>query len=1582
MLLGRWASWGAIPNVFADDPGEWSDIADQLKELLSDEEWSAARRTTINAHYTASPVVLPIWRFLERVGVTGGTVLEPGCGSGNFLGFAPRELDANFNWIGVELDPITAQIARHLYPGADIRNEGFETTRLANGSVDLVVGNVPFGKVALTDPIHNATRESIHNHFILKSLNLLRPGGYLAVITSRYTLDARSPAARQAMADLADLEFAARLPSATHHEVAGTTAVTDMLILRRRPDGQTPSHVGQWAELATIDTVDGPTDVNEYFASRPELICGTPRLGGQYGRDTLKVDGRLNGHEFGGLIQAAADAAVARGHQHAPVAAVVVEPVVRRTVDMSGEVDTSGLKPGSLVALSSGFGRLIDGDVDALDVPASAQRELRGLCGLRDLLGELLDVQADAASDHDVSRLQADLNSIYDSYVSRYGPLNRFTWARTGRIHPETGEEVMRRNRPRMGGFRDDPDAPSVFALEDFDPVAQTATKAAVFSQRLLTPRTTVTSTSDPDEAVLLCLDQVGHVDLDVVAGLLHIDADTARTRLGTKVFNDPEHPERLIPAAEYRSGNVRSKLAAASAAAEVDDRYTVNVAALAEVLPLDLAPAEIDVRPGQPWIPVDVMEAFIGQELEARDMTVRHDPITAVWDIKVPSWQCGTVTMTSTWGTGRKSAIDLLRAASNNTTVSVYDTVDDTRVLNQGATIDAREKQQQLVKRFGAWMWQDPARADRLKRIYNDLFNAHVSCVYDGAHLSFPGLVETFTPRDHQRAAVARILAEPTTLLAHEVGAGKTATMVIAAMELKRLGMVKKPMVVVPNHMQEQFCTEWRALYPTAKVLFPTSVEQGPAGRKNFVARAAVGEWDAVVVTESVFERIPLEPATEARFIDSQVADLRRAQTNLRGDGSGSSRTVKDIELRVLRLEEKSKNLLARSAKDDGATFEQTGVDYLFVDEAHHAKNLAITTKLQGQGKKGSGYASQLDIRLQWLRETHGPKVLTMATATPIANSLSEMWVMQHYARPDILEAAGVGPFDAWAANFAEQITRLELAPEGTHYRIATRLAKYRNVPDLISMFTAFADVKTKDDLDLAVPAIRNGHPEIVVVPGDSQLHNYVADLGTRAEAVRNGQVDPTEDNMLKISGDGRAAALDIRLVGLPEPLGATKAGVAARRIHGIWGQNRDTVFNDPAGSAHSRPGALQLVFAELGTPGGKKWGMYEQLRSELVALGVPRDQVRFIHEAKNAREKEQLFNDARSGNVAVLVGTTEKMGVGTNVQARCAALHHLDCPWRPADVEQREGRIIRQGNQNDTVDVVRYVTAGSFDVYMWQTVELKSGFINQVLSGRHGGRNIDDVASDQELSYAQVKALATGDDRIVRKAGLDADVARLSRARSAHNADQASLQGTVTRGVETRNRLNTRISTLTGLAATRTDTRGDQFVATVDGNTFRDRSDAGQAALVVIDSAMRNARLGIGTQRTAFTVGNIDMEIRAWIGAPDRVEINIDRTGLRIDIMRDDIGNIDPSKLSVRLENLTYKIAGAHSDSVDELTATEADIVKAQQRLGGVFAHQAQLDTAVTELAALNAELAADGNAQEPDSGSDRATVPGLGR
>lgn len=1556
--LARWSSWGALSKIFDDADVEWADDRTRLRGLLDPDAWSAARRTTLNAHYTDPRVVTGIWKALQGLGFTGGRVLEPGCGSGNFIGAAPP---LPIDWVGVELDPTSAAICAQLYPSASILAQGFETTDLSDASFDAAVGNVPFGSVALHDRRHNPTGESIHNHFLIKALHLCRPGGLVAVITSRYTLDARNPQARATMSELADFVTAIRLPGATHRHVAGTEVVTDLVVLRRRSPGEPANDAGAWRSTATLDTADGPVAVNQWFVDHPELILGETRLGGAYRADDLRVLGRFDPSRFVSVLDAEVAGAVERGHRHAPEvpdvdkATMAAEPTA---LPLSGPG-----RPGSIVVLEDGdFAKATPQGVENYPVPASMRRELTDLCGIRDVVVELLAVQAATTRDERLVELQADLSARYDIYTARYGPLNRFSWARTGRSDPQTGEEIMRRLRPKMGGFRDDPDAPSVFALEDFDPATQTATKAAVFTRRVLAPRPTRHGVDTADEAIVVCLDQLGRVDLGRIADLLGVDEIAARAQLGEQVYDDPMSGE-LVPAAAYLSGDVRAKHEAAVDAARNDERFGPNVAALAAVVPDDLTSDEIDVRPGQSWLPSEVMTGFVREVLGADHANTVYDPETATWELSVPAYMRESVMMTSQWGTGRRDAVALLQSACNNSPVVVYDELDDgRRVQNEEATLDAREKQDQLIGRFGAWVWEDPTRAIRLCEIYNRRFNSYVARTYDGAHLSLPGLADTFVPRPHQRAAVARILAEPAVLLAHDVGAGKTATMVIAAMELRRLGMANKPMVVVPNHMLEQFCTEWRTLYPTAKVLFPTESEQGPAGRKHFVGRAAVGDWDAVVVTQSVFERIPLSPATERSFIAEQVDALRSSSERVEASIGRRSRTVKDIEMRVLRLEERSKELLHRVGKDDGATFEQLGCDYLFVDEAHHAKNLAISTRMPGLGKTGSGLASQLDIRLRWLRRQYGQKVVTLATATPIANSLSEMWVIQHYARPDALTGAGVAHFDAWASNFAAQVTRLELAPEGTHYRVTTRLAKFRNVPDLLRMFLTFADVRGRADLALPVPAIRGGRPETVVVDDNVDLREFVVELGERAELIRARRVPPEEDNMLKVSSEGRAAALDLRLVGRPAPFTVTKLTVATERIAAIWRDNDARAYRSADGSEHPRPGGLQLVFADLGTPNGDRWNVFDELRGLLVGQGVPAESVRFVHEARNPREKEQLFAACRNGTVSVLIGTTARMGVGTNVQARCVALHHLDCPWRPADVEQREGRIIRQGNQNPDVEVLRYVTKGSFDVYMWQTVEIKAGFIQQVLGGRVEGRSVDDVASEQELSYAEVKALATGDDRIVRRAGLEAEVARMRRQRTAHFDEQRRLQRLVSTSRGKHDRLLVRIASLEPIVAGLTNTRGDAFSSDVEAHTYWERGPAGTHLLAISERALRSARLGHDTETDVAAIGGVAWRLRCAHQNPEQVVLTVAGSPAELVIDRDGFADIDPSRLVQRIEHATGKLPSTLDDMRAQVTYLAEKISSASGRLVDAFPAQDALDTASAELKTLTEALAAD--------------------
>ena len=1517
---------------------------------MSDTEWAAARRTTINAHFTDLRIAAAMWSAVAEAGFTGGRILEPGCGSGNFIRTCPEGINAA--WVGVELDPITAAIAQHLHPKADIRREGFETSRLPPDHFDLVIGNVPFGKVALHDPIHNPRRESIHNHFIIKALHLTRPGAVCAVVTSRYTMDARMPSARRSISELADLVGAVRLPSAAHRSTAGTDVVTDILILRRREvDRETPN-TGAWIDTSTINVDGASISVNDWFTSHPNYVLGALANGGIYRGDDLKIVGSLDHEILRTLLVQQVWEARSRGLGWVPPASKATSPA-----DPLAGIDVAGLKEGAIVGVGQQFARKRDGQLEKFSVSKADARELSDLLALRDTLNTLLDVQASDGSDEAYSDLQRQLNHSYDAYRRAHGPLNRFKWGRTGRTDPESGEEVFRRLRPKMGGFRDDPDAPSVFALETFDLETGTAAKAAVFTQRLLRPRTRRTTASTAGDALAIVLDESATVDIPAVAALLGVEADEARAALGVLVFDNPEDGG-LVTAAEYLSGNVRAKLRMAVAAAEIDNRFRPNVRALEQVQPVDLLPEEITVRPGQTWLPPEVVSLFVQEVLGAdRPPKVVFEPCTATWEIDVSRFQRSGVSMTSEWGTPRADAVMLLRAAANNSPVTIYDVGDDgKRLVNQPDTLDAREKQAAIVERFANWVWEGSDRSRQLAGIYNERFNSHRTPLFEGSHLTFPGLVDSFVPRPHQRDAVARILGTPTALLAHEVGAGKTATMIMAATELKRLGLVEKPMVVVPNHMLEQFTREWKALYPRARVLFPSESESGPDGRKGFVARAAVGDWDAVVVTMSVFERIPLSVGMEADLLERKLVSWRTALDRFRSEAGGDKRGVKDMERKLLAWEQRHTELMARRDKDDGATFEMLGVDYLFVDEAHLAKNLTVVTRQTDLRKDGSGYATQLEARLTWLRDRYGDKVATFATATPVANSLSEMFVMQTYLRPDHLADAGVEHFDSWAANFAETVTRLELAPEGTHYRVQTRMSKFRNVPELISMFHQFADVRTKADLDLPVPALKGGRAEVVVVPGSDELRRLVTELGDRAERVRSRRVTPEEDNMLKISSDGRAAALDLRLVGgEPDPQ-ENKLTAAANRIAQIYRRDADRIYLDEKGAPHPRPGSLQLVFAQLGTPGGwNEWSLYEQLRSEVVKRGVPRERVRFIHEARTPREKTELFSACRDGRIAVLLGTTEKMGIGTNIQQRCVALHHLDCPWRPSDIEQREGRILRQGNRNASVEILRYVTEGSFDTYMWQTVERKSGFIHQVLKGR-SDRLIDDVAGDSELSYAEVKALSTGDGRILRKAGLENDVGRLRRQRSAHYSDQARLQQSVVRESKRADEAAEQAAVLAHLVPQIADTRGDAFVAVVNGKLLRQRGAAGER-LVVALTALPTGR----DVRAEVELGGVSLQVIRDGAQEPWVSCTVKGTKVGFSLAADDWARSDPSRLMQRLERTVAALPVALTDAHEIVRSSRDEATQARARLGKPFPHERELKDKAAQLAALDAELLA---------------------
>jgi N12 class adenine-specific DNA methylase len=1629
-VMARWAGWGAVPEVFDERPARPGEAGgeplrvrlgwarEQLRELLSAEEYAAARVNTLNAHYTDAALVRAIWDGVGRLGFTGGQVLEPGCGSGNFIGFAPAGAHAT----GVELDPVTAGIARALYPDAEILAGSFADVRAARGSFDLTIGNVPFGNFPPPDPVYNQGRNSIHNYFILKSLHLTRPGGLVAVLTSRYTMDARPPGVRREMAALADLVGAVRLPSRAHAAAAGTSVVTDLLILRRREPGREPSGA-EWEQSRPLDVDGTQIDVNEYFAEHPEMVLGEFALGGAYRADDLAV---IAGRPAAETLPAALTALAAR----ARAAGLVLTPPAGDAPQAGPAAlvpDSDRLPDGYITARPDGaFTRTAGGQEVTYEPPAAQAPELRALCGIRDAVVGLLTAEAATLDDHgELDALRAELGRRYDACTARYGPLNRFSWRRTGRTGDD-GQERMARIRPPQGGFRTDPFAPAVYALEDFNPVTQTAVKAEIFTRRVVAPRQPRLGADNPADALAICLDTWGEARLPEIARLLGASETDAREQLGSLVYEIPPAPaaagagltdhvaadiaglsgfpvsaadltgERvsavpapaepppgtLVPAAEYLSGNVRDKLRTADAAARAEPRFEVNAAALREVIPADLAPEDIDARLGAVWVEPGYVRQFLAEILEDPGVKVEH-PGGAMWAVRGDRH---SVHATSTWGTGRMPAPAIAQTILEQRTIQVFDEDDNgSRVFNPEATVAAQEKATEMGDRFAEWAWEDPARAEELARVYNEKFNAIVLRSYDGAQLSLPGLAVTFTPRPHQLAAVARIIAEPAVLLAHEVGAGKTAEMVIGAMELRRLQMARKPAIVVPNHMIEQFSREFLQTYPQARLLIAQREDLQGDHRRQFIARCATGDWDAVIMSRSALERIPMSAGAQRAYMDRELEQMRAMLAKV---NAGEGISVKRLEAAILRTEERLQRKLDAAMKDPGITFEQTGIDYVFYDEAQGAKNLRTPSNIPGAAIDGSQRASDLDMKIHYLRQQSGSsRVVTFATATPISNSVTEAYVMQRYLRPDLLAAAGIEDFDSWAATFGQTVTEIELAPEGGgSFRQKTRFARFRNVPEMLRLWHVSADIKTGEDLGLPVPALAprpdgQRSPETVIAAPSDRGQEYVSELGDRAEAVRGRMVEPEEDNMLKISGDGRKAALDLRLVGLePEP-GAPpgKLAIAAERIAGIWAANRDHQYPGPDGTPDPARGSLQLVFCDLGTPGGKGWSAYDELRDQLAARGVPREMIRFIHDAKTDRDKGELFAACRTGSVAVLVGSTEKMGVGTNVQARAVALHHLDCPWRPSDVTQREGRIMRQGNLNDEVQILRYVTEGSFDGYMWQAVERKDRFIKQVMTGKLDVREIEEIR-DSTLSYSEVKALATGNPLLMEKADADTRLARLERAARAHRRGHDDLRRRITSFEQRIPRLDAIAAGARTAIGRRRDTRGDAFTMTVDGQRHAKRATAGARLKDLAENAFRQQG-GKGSwsspERAVGELGGFPLLMAAGsiLGSPE-VSLSLEGApGTEMRFTRAGFGNTDAAGLIIRAENKLAALEQTGAAAERDADGLRDEAARARTALETPFPHTDELAAARQRSAAIAEALA---DAEKPPAPASNGPPP----
>ena len=1374
-IFSQYVGWGGLADAFDPDKPAWAAEYAELKELLTPEEYTAARASTLNAHYTSPTVIRAIYEAVEQMGFRTGNILEPSCGVGNFFGMLPESM-AGSRLYGVELDSISGRIAQQLYPKANITVAGFETTDRRD-FYDLAIGNVPFGQYQVNDKAYNKLGFNIHNYFFAKALDQVRPGGVVAFVTSRYTMDAKDSTVRRYLAQRAELLGAIRLPNNAFRANAGTDVVSDILFLQKR---DRPLDIApDWTQ--TGRTEEGFT-VNQYFLDHPEMVLGRPTAEStQYGKQDYTV-APIEGLELADQLHDAVK--YIRGTYQE---AALPELGQGEDIDESLPADPN-VKNYSCTVVDGAVYFRENSRMVRPDLNATAEARVKGLVGLRDCVQRLIDLEMDAAApDADIRAQMAELNRRYDDFSAKYGLIN---------------------DRANRLAFADDSSYYLLCALEVLDEDGRLERKADMFTKRTIKPHEAVTTVDTASEALAVSISEKACVDMAYMEQLTGKTGEELADELRGVIFRvpgqtEPDGTPHYVTADEYLSGNVRRKLRQAQRAAEQDPAFTVNVEALTAAQPKDLDASEIEVRLGATWIDKEYIQQFMYETFDTpfylqRSIEVHYSAFTAEWQISGKN-AVGQrdVAAYSTYGTSRANAYKILEDSLNLRDVRIYDTVEDAdgkerRVLNAKETTLAAQKQQAIRDAFRDWIWRDPERRQALVRQYNEEMNATRPREYDGSHIVFGGMNPAITLREHQKNAIAHVLYGGNTLLAHEVGAGKTFEMVGAAMEAKRLGLCQKSLFVVPNHLTEQWASEFLRLYPSANILVTTKKDFEKHNRKKFCARIATGDYDAIIMGHSQFEKIPISKERQERLLHEQIWEITEGIAEVEASG-GERFTVKQLERTKKSLEARLEKLQAEDRKDDVVTFEQLGVDRLFVDEAHNYKNLFLYTKMRnvaGLSTTDAQKSSDMFAKCRYMDEITGSRGVIFATGTPVSNSMTELYTMQRYLQYDRLQELGMAHFDCWASRFGETVTALELAPEGTGYRARTRFSKFFNLPELMNLFKEVADIKTADQLHLPTPQVE--YHNIVAQPTEQQ-QEMVKALSERASLVHSGTVDPSQDNMLKITSDGRKLGLDQRIINqlLPDEPG-TKVNQCVNNIMQIW---RD-------GEADK---LTQLVFCDISTPQARPakkvakaldnptlhaledavpldepepaFTVYEDIRQKLIAQGVPAEQIAFIHEANTEVRKKELFSKVRTGQVRVLLGSTAKMGAGTNVQDRLVALHDLDCPWRPGDLAQRKGRIERQGNQNETVHVYRYVTEGTFDAYLWQTVENKQKFISQIMTSKSPVRSCDDV-DETALSFAEIKALCAGDPRIKERMDLDVDVARLKLMKADHQSKQYRLE------------------------------------------------------------------------------------------------------------------------------------------------------------------------------------------------------------
>ena len=1533
-VLSQYVGWGGLADAFDPSKDSWAKEYAELKGLLSENEYAAARSSTLNAHYTSPTVIRGIYNAVEHMGFQSGNILEPSMGVGNFFGMLPDTMQDS-RLYGVELDSITGRIAKKLYPQADITVAGFETTDRRD-FYDLAVGNVPFGQYKVNDKAYNKLGFSIHNYFFAKAIDQVRPGGVVAFVTSRYTMDSKDSTARKHMAERADLLGAIRLPNNAFRANAGTDVVSDIIFLQKRdrPADIEPA----WVQLGK--TEDGFA-INQYFVDHPEMVLGELTTEStQYGREELTV-APIEGANLADQLAEAVQ------HIEGQYTEVEVE-----TPDIADAENEKHILPADPDVKNFSY-TVVDGEVfyrensvmTQVELSDTAKGRVTGMVELRQIVNELIQQQLNDYPDEDIKATQERLNAAYDAFTAKYGLLND---RKNGRLFEQDSSYYL------------------LCSLENLDEQGQLKSKADMFSKRTIRPERIITSVDTPSEALAVSMGEHGRVDLPYMAELLGTpgEYDRITTELQGVIFKDPSadptDPEAGWQMAdEYLSGDVRAKLRFARLAAETNPEFAINVTALEKAQPKELEASEIDVRLGATWLAPEIIQKFMQETFQVpyylrRDVNVRFSPYTAEWRVQGKSaLGHGDIMSTETYGTHRANAYKILEDTLNLKDVRIYDTIEDAegkpkRVLNKNETTLAQQKQQAIKDAFANWIWQDPQRRISLVKQYNELFNSTRPREYDGSHIHFVGMNPEITLREHQRNAIAHVLYGGNTLLAHEVGAGKTFEMAASAMEAKRLGLCQKSLFVVPNHLTEQWASEFLHLYPNAKLLVARRRDFETANRKKFCARIATGDYDAVIIGHSQFERIPLSFERQERIIQDQIAETLLAINELKAN-AGENFSIKQMEKTRKTLETKLEKLRADSRKDDVITFEQLGVDRLFVDESHFYKNLFLTTKMRNvAGLSTSEAQKSCDMfgKCRYLDEITGGRGVVFATGTPVSNSMTELYTVMRYLQYSTLQQKKLTHFDCWASTFGETTTAIELAPEGTGYRARTRFAKFFNLPELMSMFKEVADIKTSDQLHLPVPDAK--FETVVAKPSDLQKE-MVQELSKRAARIHSGTVDASEDNMLCVTNDGRKIGLDVRLMNpmLPDDPNS-KLNVCVQNVLKIWEEGKDQKLT-------------QLLFCDLSTPKNDgNFNVYDDIRKKLIAAGVPENEIEFIHSADTEAKKAALFSKVRSGDVRVLLGSTAKMGAGTNVQSRLVAVHHLDVGWKPSDMTQRNGRIIRQGNMNKEVKVFNYVTEGTFDAYLWQTLENKQRFISQIMTSKSPVRSCEDV-DEQALSYAEIKALCAGNPLIKEKMDLDMQVAKLKVLKADHQSQKFRLQDKLlTKFPADIQEANAHIAGLKAdaqLAAAHPQGKEEFCGMVIKGVTYDEKKTAGER-LVLACSELPNAE-----EKVIGSYRGFELSLRFDAFRTEYQALLKGQRKYTVPLGTDPLGNI------IRLDNSLNSFPERITAAENELETLHQQQAAAQIEVEKPFPQEEELAEKSARLAELNAQLDVDEKSHEPE-------------